>query len=128
MDDSLVLPPFDVTRAAIGQIEALGGAVRLTVEDGGCCGLTYHFTDAPGSDGDERFGCPGAELYVSAPAVEVLQGARLDWSGRIKPPRFRVLANPNTPLRCPCNRSFGKEWPGRGQPGCRAATPMPWDA
>jgi hypothetical protein len=42
----LVLPPFEVSRAAIDQIEAVGGAVRLTLEVGGCCGLTFSFLDA----------------------------------------------------------------------------------
>lgn len=123
----LVLPPFEVSRAAIDQIEVVGGAVRLTLEVGGCCGLTYSFLDAKGEASDERFGCVGAELYVPPGAIAVLRGAQLDFSGRIRPPRFRVLGNPNTPDRCPCNRSFGTQWPGRGHPGCRAKTPMPWD-
>lgn len=117
-----------VTAAAVAQIEAVGGSVRVDVVDGGCCGRTYEFTTGPPGHGDEGFGCPGAVLAVSAPALLLLTGARLDYSARVKPSRFRVLANPNTPDRCPCNRSFGSEWPGRGQPDCRAATPMPWEA
>jgi hypothetical protein len=49
------------------------------------------------------------------------------YGARLKPPRFRVLVNPNTPLRCPCRRSFGVEWPGREQPDCQSYVPMPWD-
>ena len=123
-----ILPPFEVTRAAVEQIEAVGGAVRVDVEDGGCCGLTYSFTLAAPSHSDRYFGCPGAVLGVSETALTLLTGARLDYSSRVKPARFRVLANPNTPQRCPCNRCFGRDWPGRGQPDCRAATPMPWDS
>lgn len=122
-----ILPPFRVTPAAVAEIEAVGGAVRLDVADGGCCGSTYVFTPDPPGPSDARFGCPGAVLSVSEAALPLLTGARLDYSARIRPARFRVLANPNTPQRCPCNRSFGREWPGRGQPDCRAATPMPWD-
>ena len=120
-------PPFGVTPAAVAQIEAVGGTVRVDVADGGCCGRTYEFTPGPAGDGDEGFGCPGAVLAVSATALPLLTGARLDYSARIKPPRFRVLGNPNTTDRCPCNRSFGEQWPGRGQPDCRATAPMPWN-
>ncbi len=121
------LPPFAVTAAAIRQLEHLGGSARVDIEDGGCCGRTYVFTREPAGQGDARYGCPGAELYVSAAAGAVLAGATLDYSDRIKPPRFRVIRNPNTPERCPCNRSFGHAWPGRGQPGCRSRCSMPWD-
>jgi Fe-S cluster assembly iron-binding protein IscA len=72
------------------------------------------------------FGCPGAVLAVSPDALDVMTAARLDYNAKIKPPRFRVLRNPNTPDRCHCNRSFGCEWPGRGQPGCRAKCVMSW--
>lgn len=34
-------PPFDLTRAAIDQIANLGGAVRIDLTEGGCCGKTY---------------------------------------------------------------------------------------
>ena len=122
-----ILPPFGVTPAAIDQIEAVGGTVRVDVADGGCCGLTYVFTADQPAASDHRFGCPGTVLGVSESALPVLTGARLDYSPRVKPARFRVIGNPNTPQRCPCNRSFGQQWPGRGQPDCRAAAPMPWD-
>jgi iron-sulfur cluster assembly accessory protein len=120
-------PPFAVTPAAVRQIEAVGGSVRVDVETGGCCGSTYVFRAEPADGADHAFGCPGAVLAVSPLALPLLTGARLDYSGRVTPPRFRVTGNPNTPERCPCNRSFGREWPGRGQPDCRAAAPMPWD-
>ena len=120
-------PPFVVTPAAVAQIEAVGGSVRVDVAAGGCCGRAYEFNAGPAGGDDEGFGCPGAVLAVSPAALPLLTGARLDYSARIKPPRFRVLGNPNTPDRCPCNRSFGAEWPGRGHPDCRATTPMPWD-
>jgi hypothetical protein len=35
-----VFPPFAVTEAAVAQIEAVGGVVRIDVADGGCCGRT----------------------------------------------------------------------------------------
>ncbi len=123
----LVLPPFKVTPAAITKIEQLGGRTRLDLEVGGCSGHTYVFSISHALGSDLVYGCPGAELIVSASAHAVLTGATVDYSDRIKPPRFRVINNANTALRCPCNRSFGQEWPGKRQPTCRARTKMPWD-
>ncbi|WP_161958502.1 HesB/IscA family protein [Ornithinimicrobium cavernae] len=131
----LVLPPFTVTRAAISQIEALGGSLRIDAEDGGCSGTTYEFAahgrvraDAETLETDARYGCPGAWLLVGERAAGVLPGATLDYSARLRPPRFRVIRNPNTPDTCPCRRSFGAPWPGPGQPTCRSYDPMPWDS
>lgn len=129
-DDATVLPPFAVTRAAIDQLEILGGCVLIDVEDGGCCGSTYVFASVPTDalpDGARRYGCPGAWLAVGPAAAAVLPGAVLDYATRLKPPRFRVLRNPNTADVCPCRRSFGGPWPGPRQPTCRSYQPMPWD-
>ena len=119
-------PPFTVTRAAVEQLEVAGGMVRVDLSSTGCCGVAYAWNADPPQPGDHVFGCPGAVLAVSPAAGDVLTGARVDYGAQLKPPMFRVTANPNTPLRCPCNRSFGQPWPGRGQPGCQATTPMPW--
>jgi Fe-S cluster assembly iron-binding protein IscA len=118
-------PTFPVSRNAIDQITAVGGTVRIDVEDGGCCGLTWVFTQDEQQDSDELFGCPGAVLAVSAATYPLLVESRLDYGARLKPPRYRVLSTPGE--LCPCRRSFGRPWPGRGQPDCRAATAMPWD-
>lgn len=119
------LPPFQITRAAIDQISSVGGTVRIDIEEGGCCGKAWVFSQRKPAPADHVFGCPGAVLAVSAAALALLAEARLDYGAALKPPRYRVLATPGE--RCPCRRSFGKAWPGRGQPDCRAATPMPWD-
>lgn len=124
-----VRPPFTVTRSAIEAIEHLGGVVRIGVGAGGCCGQFWTFSlGGKGADTSvKRFGCPGAWLEVVDPALELLTGATLDYGARLKPPRFRVLRNPNTAEVCPCKRSFGSTWPGPRQPGCRSYEPMPWD-
>lgn len=101
--------------------------MRIDISDGGGCGQKYVFAADPPGPGDEVFGCPGATLALSTGALATMTGAKLDYGAALKPPRFRVLANPNTPLHCPCRRSFGKEWPGRGQPDCQSYQPMPWD-
>lgn len=130
-EDETVFPPFKVTVTAIDQIQALGGALRLDVEAGGCCGTTYVFntvnTHAPPIEGDQAYGCLSARLIVGRSAAPIMEGATLDYAGRLKPARFRVLRNPNTDNVCACRRSFGKPWPGPGQPTCRSYQPMPWD-
>lgn len=126
MSEQTRLPPFPVTRAAIDQISKVGGTVRIDVEDGGCCGRTWVFNQREPASSDQVFGCPGAVLAVSEAALATLSQSQLDYGSRLKPPRYRVLGTPGE--RCPCSRSFGHPWTGRGQPDCRAATPMPWDA
>lgn len=131
MDTTTVLPPFTVTRAAIEAIEQLGGAVRVDVEPGGCCGSAYVFTlvdpDSEELLDDARYGCQGAWLFVSAAAAPILAGATLDHGARLRPPRFRIPRNPNVEHVCACRRSFGQPWPGPRQPTCRSYLPMPWD-
>jgi iron-sulfur cluster assembly accessory protein len=120
-------PPFEVTPAAVNEL-ARQGCVRLLLVASGCCGTAYAFSaESPGAD-DDVYGCDGARLAVSPAALAVLAGARLDYGAGLSPPRFRVLANPNTPVRCPCNRSFGEPWPGRRMPSCQSREPMPWSA
>lgn len=80
-----------------------------------------------GAGDDDRYGCPGAWLTVSASAAPFLVGASLDYGARLRPPRFRVLRNPNVEHTCPCRRSFGSTWPSPRQPDCRSYGPMPWD-
>jgi iron-sulfur cluster assembly accessory protein len=121
------LPPFRVTQAAIDELDRAGGCVRLDLEVGGCCGTAYRFTASAPLAADAVFGCHGAQLAVSPAALEVVAGATLDYGARLNPARYRVIRNPNTPVRCPCNRSFGSTWPGHRLPACRANCPMPWD-
>ena len=122
----LRLPPFRVTEAAIDEIVRAGGSVRFDLERGGCCGTAYRFSASGPLRDDALFGCRGAELAVGPAALAVVAGATLDYGARLSPPRYRVVRNPNTPVRCPCNRSFGSAWPGYRLPGCRASCPMPW--
>ena len=92
--------------------------VRIDIEEGGCCGSTWVFSQAEPASSDQVCGCPGALLAVSAAALALLAEARLDYGAKLKPPRYRVLGTPGE--RCPCRRSFGHPWPGPGQPDCRA--------
>ena len=119
--------PFTLTPAAQGEIRRLGGTLRVGLEAGGCCGTSYVFA-LDRQPGDLLLTDVDLTLRLSPAAALILTGARLDYGARLKPPRFRVLANPNTPERCACNRSFGSPFPGKVTPQCRAYEPMPWDA
>jgi|SRR5579862_4422224 hypothetical protein len=57
VSEETVFPPFRVSEAAVSQIVAVGGSVRVDITAGGCCGRTYVFTsDAPdaGDEGSAR--------------------------------------------------------------------------
>lgn len=118
-------PPLTLTPAAREEIRSLGGSLSIALMEGGCCGVTYLFTlDQQESQialaEDDLF------IHLTPEALAVLRGAKLDYGARLNPPRFRVLNNPNTPQRCACSRSFGRPFPGKTTPRCRAYCPMPW--
>lgn len=78
MSDAVRRPAFRVSQAAIDELSAAGGRVRVDLVEGGCSGRTWTFTqDAPRA-GDEVFGCEGAVLAVSPDALSLLAEARLD--------------------------------------------------
>lgn len=113
-----------LTPTAHTEILSLGGELFISLEAGGCCGMAYQF--ALVGQGEVHLRLGEVSLHLTAAAQAVLNGATLDYGSKLRPPRFRVLRNPNTPLRCACNRSFGSAFPGKKTPQCRAACPMPW--
>lgn len=113
----------ELTRASGSQMEGL----RIDLRPGGCCGTFYHFSlDLPAS-GDLVWEVSTARIITTPAVAQLVQGARLDYGAGLKPPRFRILRNPNTPVKCPCGRSFGSPYPGKSTPFCQAYTPMCWD-
>ena len=112
-------------------LELTGGAdgrgLRIRLLPGGCCGTYYHFVIDDLRPGDMVVEASGAQVLLEPEVYPVLKGSRLDCGPALKPPRFRVLRNPNTPQKCPCGRSFGRPYPGRKSPQCQAYRPMPWD-
>jgi iron-sulfur cluster assembly accessory protein len=111
--------------AAVNEIQRLG-TLRLDLAEGGCCGTYYHFSRERRRPGDLVTSVGAAELSLSPQAAPVVAGSVLDFGSTLKPPRFRLLRNPNAPLRCPCGRSFGQPYPGRPTARCQAYWPMPW--
>lgn len=111
--------------AAVREIQRLG-MLRLDLSEGGCCGICYHFSREGRRPGDLVIPVGAAELALSPQAAPIVAESVLDFGANLKPPRFRLLRNPNTPLRCPCGRSFGQPYPGRPTACCQAYRPMPW--
>lgn len=114
-----------LTPAAIHEIEHLG-SLRLDLAGGGCCGRYYCFSLEGASPGDVIIPAGTAALALSPRAAAAVLGSVLDYGAGLRPPRFRILRNPNTSLRCPCGRSFGQPYPGKSGPDCKAYEPMAW--
>lgn len=117
--------PLTLTPAARAEIRALGGKLGVFLAEGGCCGTAYRFTLERLADMLTLIEAD-LTLYLTPEALDMLRGAKLDYGAGLHPPRFRVLNNPNTPLRCGCNRSFGRPFPGKCTQQCQAYCPMPW--
>jgi iron-sulfur cluster assembly accessory protein len=111
--------------AAVSEIQRLG-MLRLDLAEGGCCGTYYQFSCECRRPGDLVLAVGAAELALSPQAAPIVAESVLDFGANLKPPRFRLLRNPNAPLRCPCGRSFGQPYPGRPTARCQAYWPMPW--
>ena len=122
-----------VTDAAANKVLELSNAafehrtLRIDIRSGGCCGTCYNYSLTHPKKEDLRLEVKGVVVALSVKAAPILHNAKLDYGARLKPPRFRILKNPNTPERCACNRSFGKPFPGKTTPYCQAYEPMPWD-
>jgi iron-sulfur cluster assembly accessory protein len=122
-----------VTAAARAEIQALTTAsqdmarsLRIQLLPGGCCGTYYGFSIDEQQHDDLVEEHQGIHIFLTSAAAVILDGAKLDYGSRLKPPRFRILHNPNTPVKCPCRRSFGMPYSGKHSPYCKAYEPMPW--
>lgn len=82
-----------------------GAGLRLTVERGGCAGLSYTMRlDAPGA-GDRIFEQDGVSIIVDAESLAVLDNCRIDYSESLSDSGFKV-ENPNAARSCGCGSSF----------------------
>lgn len=69
-----LFPPFTLTVAAVDQITATGGQLRISMVQG-----QLKFEAAAEQAGDERFGCSGFVLAVAPGLVSKLRGRKLDY-------------------------------------------------
>lgn len=101
---------MSLTDAAVERVrELLAGAraragLRVSVEKGGCAGMSYKMEIAEPGPGDEVVEEKGARVIVDAKAVLFLLGARMD----VKTTKFAstfVFENPNQISACGCGES-----------------------
>ncbi len=81
-----------------------GAGLRVSVEKGGCAGMSYKMDIAEPEKGDEVIDFDGGRVIVDAKAVLYLLGTRMD----VKTTQFSstfVFENPNQTSACGCGES-----------------------
>ena len=112
------LPAFTVltlTDAAAQRVRGLlagaadpGAGLRVSIEKGGCAGMSYKMEIGAPNPGDEVVEADGARVIVDAKAVLFLLGSRMD----LKTDKFSstfVFENPNQVSACGCGESVSLE-------------------
>jgi iron-sulfur cluster assembly protein len=80
--------------------------LRVSVNGGGCSGLTYHLDfDNESLPGDQVFEEKGVRLLVNLKSYLYLAGTELDFSDGLQGKGFH-FANPNASRSCGCGESF----------------------
>ena len=104
---------IQITEKAVGQVKALlakekldGYGLRLSVEGGGCSGLSYRlvFEKEP-AEGDKVFEQNGLRVIVDTKSYLVLNGTTVDFSDGLNGTGF-TFNNPNSTGSCGCGTSF----------------------
>ncbi|ARN80599.1 HesB/IscA family protein [Methylocystis bryophila] len=94
----------DRVRSLTAKAQSPEAGLRISVEKGGCAGMSYKMELAQPEPGDEIVEQAGARVIVDAKAVLYLLGARMD----VKTDRFSssfVFENPNQTASCGCGES-----------------------
>jgi iron-sulfur cluster assembly protein len=101
---------MNVSPAAAERVRALlataeeGQGLRVSVEKGGCAGMSYKMDIAEPKKGDEIVDVEGGRVIVDAAAVLYLLGTTMD----VKTTQFAstfVFENPNQTSACGCGES-----------------------
>lgn len=108
------LPPIAMTERARREVtkifedEQSGTDVglRISVQSGGCSGLSYEMDFSPKNDGDVVVNLESIEVYLDAKSSVYLRGTTIDYEGGLRGKGF-VFSNPNASKTCSCGDSFG---------------------
>lgn len=101
---------MNVSPAAAARVRGLlaaaaeGKGLRVSVEKGGCAGMSYKMEIAEPKTGDEIIDVEGGRVIVDAAAVLYLLGTTMD----VKKTQFSstfVFENPNQTSACGCGES-----------------------
>jgi iron-sulfur cluster assembly accessory protein len=94
-------PPYRANPQAEGD-----GAMRISVEGGGCSGFQYKFDDDHAkADADLVIAREDAVVLVDPASVPFLSGSEVDFVDDLIGASFRVV-NPNATASCGCGTSF----------------------
>ncbi|MEK4034638.1 iron-sulfur cluster assembly accessory protein [Methylocystis sp. IM3] len=109
----MALPKLDVmtiSPAAAERVRGLlakaaaGRGLRVSVEKGGCAGMSYKMEIGEPQRGDEVIDFDGGRVIVDAKAVLYLLGSRMDVKTTAFSSTF-VFENPNQTSACGCGES-----------------------
>ncbi len=88
--------------------EAAGKALRIFVQDGGCCGFQYGFTFDDVQDGDTVVAASDLKVLVDPVSARYLAGATVDYVEDQRGAGF-VVDNPNAAASCGCGHDCSTE-------------------
>lgn len=101
-----------VTESALAELRRLlaaeptAVAIRISVEAGGCAGLTYKLDLASEiGPNEEHLVLEGVSFCVPKAQVSLLEGVQLDWPTGLAARGF-VFSNPQAKTTCGCGTSF----------------------
>jgi iron-sulfur cluster assembly protein len=110
MTGMMKMSVMNVSPAAAERVRGLlaaaddGKGLRVSVEKGGCAGMSYKMEIAEPKKGDEVIDVEGGRVIVDAAAVLYLLGTTMD----VKTTQFSstfVFENPNQTSACGCGES-----------------------
>lgn len=104
----LTLTQLAVTkaRALLARDSRSGVALRVSVDGGGCSGLSYNLTfDDSRREDDLHLEQDGVPIVVDAESARYLQGITIDYVDALTGAGFK-FDNPNAERTCGCGSSF----------------------
>lgn len=82
------------------------GALRISVEGGGCSGFSYKYDLSDGAESDDLvLEKDGARVVIDPMSVTYLDGSVIDFVDDLMGQSFQVR-NPNATAACGCGTSF----------------------
>ena len=107
-------PTISMTERALREVAKIfedeqSGAdvgLRISVQSGGCSGLSYEMDFAPKCAGDLVVDLKAIQVFLDAKSSVYLRGTTIDYEGGLRGKGF-VFSNPNASKTCSCGDSFG---------------------
>ncbi|PTM95256.1 iron-sulfur cluster insertion protein ErpA [Mycoplana dimorpha] len=92
--------------AAILQADPTKGAMRVSVEGGGCSGFSYKFDLVEAADSDDLVLERGnARVLIDPLSLVYMEGSEIDFVDNLMGQSFQIK-NPNAVANCGCGTSF----------------------